>query len=302
MRKIIIVILFIFIPIFLSNILVQADEFIYSYSQMNGNTTYIIQGDRYGGWKSELEFPLSVSLVSFKYKHNIKNISKRSYLNINLTKNISDKDAGIFKDYDWVYRYSDDVLIYSESKAELEALIYDINLETLLTEIDSGINLIFLKLGYRKMSYDYQIYDTFQENYLWGQNEEIYVEGKTLEYSVNYSIPYLGLKVRTPKKKLNYSFYLNYSPIVSAKDFDNHLLRNKISFIKADGSSYELSVFIEYKINSNLALSSFIKYFTIYTKGKQTQKNHNDLIISEGIDAELFSEQRRVALGITYKY
>lgn len=105
---------------------------------MSGDTTYEIGGEFSGSFAytyrfpiSELKFPLDVYMAS---AHGTLNFQDRWSIHVNGKKNITD-DAGKLEDSDWGIWYeegcpycsSDSLDIFSESDAELDALIIDID-------------------------------------------------------------------------------------------------------------------------------------------------------------------------------
>ena len=76
-----------------------------------GHTSYVIQGEQSGGFKSELVFPIEVSGIEFDY---FLKLDKKwvSALNFKISRNLTE-EAGKFKDSDWLYSYGDKKIIYS---------------------------------------------------------------------------------------------------------------------------------------------------------------------------------------------
>ncbi|MBU1163723.1 MAG: omptin family outer membrane protease, partial [Proteobacteria bacterium] len=209
------------------------------HGMLRGDSTYQIGGtvDTPSGSSeihfplSELEFPLDVYMVSLGGSLEF---AEKWKLNANVKKNIT-SDAGKMKDSDWGVFFDDpnSLDIYSESDADLEALITDINLRY---RFYKKSNWSFIAgLGYLRQNFDYEVsnldqwYPSLNDYYGYDIGHD-YVSGKVLEYEVTYSIPYMEIGTQFKiKDKFSVEASLGYSPIVNVTDEDNHILRSKVS-------------------------------------------------------------------------
>lgn len=280
---------------------VQANNLTVKPVKMQGHTTYIIEGDQSGGFKSELEFPLNITALNLDYSLDIKNKYIKRY-KIALQHSLNDY-AGKFHDSDWLYDYQDDKAIYSESDAYLDTytIINQIDFKELkfLSTDKLHSNLL---LGYRYQYFDYDIHNLVQHNYLSGNTSKI--KGKVLTYEVDYSYFYTGLNLNNKNKDRNFNWQLRmlYSPFVKANDNDIHLLRDKVSEINAEGYSYSFDGSIKYDFTDSIYINFLAQYLNMHAKGKQIQKNYKNEILFKDIDAEIYSVQKSFSLGLGYSF
>ena len=281
---------------------------------LRGHTTYRIGGTvntasgSYGYHFpiSELEFPLDVYV--FSVRENVQFAEKwkvEGGVKCNLT-----KDAGKMKDSDWGYYYlrgdagaeQDTLDIYSESDAELNAFIWDINLGYSFYEKS---NLSFIAgLGYIRQKFDYEIRDLDQwypsDSYYFGVDfPHDYVSGKVLEYEVTYSIPYVKIGTQLEiRDKFSVEASLGYSPIVRVDDEDQHLLRSKVNRGDCDGDAILFSVEGRYDFPNNWFLTLQLDYTKIDADGES--KAYFDDVYDHTIDLEIKSRQVYTILAVGY--
>lgn len=280
------------------------------HGMLSGDTTYQIGGtvDTPSGSSeihfplSELEFPLDVYMLSVGGSLEF---AEKWKLSANVKKNIN-SDAGKMKDSDWGIFFDDpDSLdIYSESDADLEALITDINLRY---RFYKKSNWSFIAgLGYLRQNFDYEIsnldqwYPSLNDYYGYDIGHD-YVSGKVLEYEVTYNIPYMEIGTQFKiKDKFRLEASLGYSPLVNVTDEDNHILRSKISEGDCDGDAILLSLEGRYDFLTHWFLTLQLDYMMIETDGKQKQYTYGEWTAT--IDQEIESEQIFAALAVGYAF
>ena len=277
---------------------------------LSGDTTYQIGGmvnypggvDKIHFPLSELEFPLDVYMVSMEGSLEF---AKKWKVSANVKKNITG-DAGKMKDSDWGFFFDDpDSLdIYSESDADLEVLITDINLRYRFYE---KLNWSFIAgLGYLRQNFDYEISKLDQwypssNDYVGYDIGHEYVSGKVLEYEITYSIPYIEIGTQlTIKDKFSVEASLGYSPIVNVTDEDNHILRSKVSEGDCDGDAILLSLEGRYDFPKHWFLTLHLDYMTIDTDGRQKQYTYDEW--TGTIDQEIESKQIFTAFAVGYAF
>ncbi len=280
---------------------VEAAELKVSNELLRGETSYIIRGEESGGWKSRLDFPLNVNLWALNYQ---KNFEIRDYFlqaEVTYKNNYFDSSAGTFRDRDWVYGFDDDVLVYGEAQNELDVDIIDVNITAPVAKLQEG--KVSAKAGVLYEYFDMYGYDLIQESDYFPELNIEY-EGRVIEYEVEYWIPYLGLNLedRISELPLKYSIMVNYSPLVRVSDYDDHLLADKISEIEARGTAFNLGADLDYSLQEELSITGSVSYWNVEASGIQEQREYSGEIIDDDIDAEIFSDQLSLGLGVTYLF
>ena len=280
--------------------------------KLSGDTTYRIGGTvttPSGSYQvhfpiSELQFPLDVFMVSVEGTiefAEIWNVSVGVKKNITIyAGKMKDSDWGAYflEGYPWAER--DTLDVYSESDADLDALMVDIALRcTLYQDSDSAL---FVGLGYMRQYFDYEVgnLDQWYPSYYYYFGVDAghyYVSGKVLAYEVTYSIPYMeiGTQLRS-NGKLSVEATVGYSPIVDAEDRDNHILRSRVSEGDFDGEALLLSLEGRYDFQENWFLTLQASYTEIDTDGKS--KTYVNGEYTHTIDQETESKQIFAVLSI----
>jgi hypothetical protein len=176
--------------------------------KLNGYTKYQIGGtvDSPSGSTqvhfpiSELDFPLDVYMVSAGVSRESQGKWK---FGLDVKKNITG-DAGKVKDSDWGAYYlegyewaeQNTLDIYSESDADLEALIIDIHLQYIFYR--KSVLSLSGGLGYMYQNFNFELSNLDQwypsSYYYFGEDlGHEYTSGKIGTYNVIYSIPYLEI-------------------------------------------------------------------------------------------------------------
>ena len=280
--------------------------------ELSGHTTYQIGGTLStpsGSGEvhfpiSELEFPLDVYMVSLGASVGF---AEKLKLSASVKKNITD-DAGKMKDSDWgawwLYGYGraeqGTLDIYSESDADLDALIVDVNLRY---RLHRGF---FVGLGYIHQNFDYEISNVHQwypsYNYYFGvDSPHDRVNGTVLKYEVTYSIPYIEIVfIGKATDTFTVEMSLGYSPIVNVEDEDQHLLRSKVNEGDCDGTAILFSLEGRYDFFKNWFLTLGFDYVKIETDGKSEAFFSG--VYDHTIDLEIESEQLFAGITVGYAF
>ncbi|MEW6078774.1 MAG: omptin family outer membrane protease [Thermodesulfobacteriota bacterium] len=159
-------------------------------------------------------------------------------------------DPDDMRDYDWIDS-PDELTIYSESDLDMETDTLSGKIQYRFPAIGLGrLPLFFsdadrLRLlagaGYLYRQLDFEAGDTWQ-TYPGGSRQDVFVPGRTLNYSVEYRIPFLELGARLETAdNITVECSAGYSPYVDATDKDRHLTRNLTSRADCDGDAWLLS-------------------------------------------------------------
>ena len=257
---------------------------------------------------SELEFPLDVWMVSVEGS---KEFAEKWKMSVGVKKNIT-TDAGKMKDSDWgayfldgyAWAEKDTLDIYSESDAELDALIMDIDLRYRFYEKPSWA--FFAGLGYIHQNFDYEISNLDQwypsSTYYFGADlPHDYVSGKVLTYEITYSIPYIEIGLQgTFKQNFSVETSLGYSPIVEAEDEDVHILRDRVSKADCEGDAILFSLRARFDFSKNWLVMAEFDYTKIEADG--TSRTYVGGAYSHTIDQEITSEQIFAGLSVGYAF
>jgi hypothetical protein len=285
----------------------------YTKYQIGGNCTVNNNSGSLRFPISELEFPLNSQYASIKAAIEIENfVSIEGSFNKNLS-----KYPGDLKDSDWGYLYygyyselpqtsSDSLDIYSESDTNLDARIWDVNIGCKI--VDRPKFTMLIALGFTQQCFDFTVsnldqwypsYFSYFGNTNAGKKYGVYPyhqyqSGKVLEYDVTYNIPYIkanfGFK---PIKQLVISSDFGISPFVSAKDYDNHVLRDKTSEGDCTGMYLKTNIDIKYFFTKYLYAGNRLDYLYIETSGEQNQTGPE---YSGKVEQEISSSQLSLSI------
>lgn len=287
--------------------------------KMSGESTYEIGGKFIGATPSEsgayhfpiskLEFPLNVTMAALSANVDI---TDRFSVSGRIAKNLS-QDAGQLKDSDFLGYTGDNTVldVYSTSDADLDAKTYDVKfLYKLFSRPDQslavGAGYLYQKFDFVASDVD-QWYPSLNAAYGYDIGHDI-VGGPVLTYNVTYKIPYVEIAAKArPTDSVRLAASLGYSPSVTAKDEDNHLLRSKLSKGSTDGTAILFNVEGRMDFAKNWFGTARYNYVNIDTEGKQTQTRY--AATSEGaagtigtIDEKIKSEQSSVYLGVGHAF
>ena len=269
-----------------------------------GDTTYQIGGTvstpsatyEYHFPISELEFPLDVYMISLSGSIEI---TKKLFMSAGVKKNVTD-DSGKMKDSDWMTLSNPDQLdIYSESDAELDALIIDVNLRYRFFEKPGWS--FSAGFGYLYQNFDYECSLIRQWSPSGLSGYDYTGSGEVgLTYEVKYSIPYMEIGAQFKTKDFSVETTLGYSPFVTAKDEDHHILRSKVNKGDCDGDAIFFSLKGQYDFFNNWFLTLGLEYTKIETEGESDAYFYG--VYDHTIDEEIFSEQKVIALTVGYVF
>ena len=277
--------------------------------RMSGNTAYQIgfpatapDGTKMDGYFpfSKLDWPLDVWLARIDAGLNIGDSWR---INGVLKKNISDPRDKM-KDSDWITISNPSRLdIYSESDiSKFSAWIFDIDLEWNFLKRQSWSLYAGLGYQYQKFDYDAKLIHQYSPSGLPGF--DVYGDGRVgITYDITYSMPYLKIG---SDFQINNKFALAgsfaWSPIVKAKDEDNHLLREKGGKIctgDMDGNAYMIDLSAKYNFTLSWFLKGGFQYTRIEVDGEQSQVYGNGELIGT-VKEE--SESNQYSLNLTVGY
>lgn len=293
---------------------IEGIDLMVGHGQLFGDTTYQIGGtvtypddspDELHFPISELEFPLDVYMASLKGSIGF---AKRWKVSASAKKNITD-DAGKMKDSDWGVPFEDppgsgdwwwygpkSLDVYSESDAELDALILDINLRYMF------FKRFFVGLGYIHQNFDYEcsLIRQWSPSGLSGY-DYTGTGGVDLTYEVTYSIPYFEVVyMGKASDNITVELSLGYSPIVNVEDEDQHLLRSKVNKGDCDGTAILCSLEGRYDFTKNWFMTLGLDYKNIETDGKSEASFFG--VYDHTIDLEIESKQVYAALMAGYAF
>ncbi|HPX61666.1 MAG TPA: omptin family outer membrane protease [Deltaproteobacteria bacterium] len=257
--------------------------------RMAGNTTYRIgyptvdpSGVKESGYFpfSELKWPLDIWLLRTEAKLNI-NDSWR--INASIKRNLSTPDSNM-QDSDWVTDSDPGRLdVFSESSiSRLDAWIFDIGADWIFVRQPSWS--LYGGLGYQHQMFYYESNIIYQYSPSGLPGNEYYGDGRvSITYDITYSMPYMkigGAYRFRDRFSLDGSFA--WSPLVNARDEDNHLLREnggKICKGNMDGNAYMVNLSARYNLNSAWFLKGGFNFAYIDVDGDQHQVYGNGMQI-----------------------
>ena len=268
---------------------------------------------------SELKFPLDVAMagirarqkISFPYRTRQKKVSFgvailfEEEFSQSFTRN-----AGTMEDSDWTdVDYPHFKTIYSTSKAELDASVFDLHAR--FYPIERRGSFIGFRVGagagYLRQQFDYSISNTTQDEYPYNTGNKVYIPGKTLTYELTYEIPYVEVTAgMTLEKGRNFSgavdVRLAVSSWVNASDRDDHLLRGKLSEGSCDGDAVIFGLEGRFILYRRFFATLGVTAISIETQGTQTQTFYDpsdpDYGMTIDIDQKILSEQVLANLGL----
>ncbi len=283
---------------------------------------YIPESDTGLTIESELEFPLDILVAGINARLNTKLWQNATLsFNLNIHKSIGNPNNNML-DSDWFTFPSpggDRIKFsYTESRAKLNAAIIDAN-QRFKFRISPKFQLSGI-LGYKYTGFSYKIFgisgwlldSTYHHIYY-----DEYAGVNVLNYNVSYYIPYFGFAgaiAVSPDITINGEYEL--SPYALAKDFDDHILRNKIGEGNCNGNSFTTNINALIKIphpgsNLNWYAKINLNFTKVITAGYQTQKWYGDDPASAeddtgnkitGINDQIMYNSRKIIFLIGYKF
>jgi len=281
----------------------------------NGDSTYHISfndtWENGGHGESELEFPLAstmagVSLIVGKRHEKRPHLTKSQFCLTRL--GVVAQRAGTMKDSDWIENDAafgqaphEGKDLYTESDAEFKGTIYDIQY-TYHFSLNTNLTLGPI-IGFRYQEFNYDIYG--YSGIYW--TTPVSGEGKVLDYSITYKIPYTGLSSgllfgRTRQSQLHLT--VAYSAWAQAEDRDNHVLRYKLLEGDCEGEAYLINLSLDWRCYSRWVLSMGAEYVDIETSGRQHQAYYAGPYkgITYDVDDRITSSSWSGILRISYTF
>lgn len=292
--------------------------------KMFGHTLYRIRLDEefltgVSGTSAEslLRFPLEVMIAELEMSVRSSSQSLTVWdIAVGLRRSVYDP-VGIMEDSDWLSdpeRGFHGRIASTESDAEADVFVIDVGggLELLRSR---NVTVKWM-LGYMYQDFSYEILGVsgwmLDEDY-----ERTYFDAfggvNVLDYQVSYRIPYLGIATSLlPSRELVIDARLTFSPLVSAYDRDDHILRHKSAEGGCRGTSLAGAVHATWTIASpergpSWSLRLGGECLRTDTDGEQAQFFYGDDpgslgdetgLGTEGIDLEINSRQYRVMLQL----
>jgi hypothetical protein len=291
--------------------------------KLNGYTKYQIGGtvDYFTGEStevhfpiSELDYPLDVYMVSVGARIES---GENWKLALDIKKNIT-SDAGTMEDSDWgVYYLSPEEFIeptqefqqhtldiYSESDADLDALMIDIDFQyrfyrKLNWSFSGGLGYIFQHFDYEASNVDEWYPSSY---YYFGEDiGHACVSGQVATYDVIYSIPYLEVAAEFKiKDTFSIEGSLGYAPYIHVTDDDDHMLRSKVSKGDLYGDAVMISLEGRYNVTDNWFLTLQFNHTTMNAEGRSKSSFYD--FYTHTIDEEIESEQTCTSISIGYLF
>jgi hypothetical protein len=294
---------------------------------LGGDSTYTIggeisdnEGNRGYLWDpiSELKWPLDVVLVSLGGRAEVGRFSVRGEVAKNAT-----SDAGDMEDSDWGVYYglsggnpyfsptSKD--IYSTSSTDLDALIVDLRGRFAVWRGKWFSTAVGLGLRYQKFSIVASDVEQYSPSYQTYGLDRVFpsdpfaaaVPGPALDYEVTYTIPFAELSGRFQiGSPLSLEASLGYSPLVAARDRDDHLLRSKLSEGSCNGSAWLFELELRLQLSRHWFAAAGASGLFIDTSGTQEQRFYGgeDAGYEATIGQTITSSQARGSLEVGYSF
>lgn len=298
---------------------------------LKGDSTYTIGGsisDNQGNsdeiWDplSELKWPLDVVLISLGGRAGIGRFSVSGAITTNAT-----SDAGYMEDSDWGAYYaafgpnpapgfsfntaSKD--IFSITSTDLEALIVDVRARYTWWQGPKFSTSVGLGLQHQQFSivasdlaqYSPSFYSYGLDRVFPADPFAAVEPGPVIDYEVTYTIPFVELAgLCRFGKLLSLEAALGYSPLVRARDRDDHLLRYKLSEGSDSGSAWLFDLKLRLQATKHWFASVGVSGLFVDTSGTQNQffydGENSGLRIT--IDQTITSSQTSGSFEIGYSF
>jgi outer membrane protease len=295
--------------------------------KLDGDSTYTIGGSfsdnegnrgRYWDPLSELKWPLDVVLVALGGRAEFGDFSVRGEIMKNAT-----GDAGLMEDSDWGIYYDwsggDPYFsqttkdIFSTSSTDLDALIVDIRGRYAVWGGERFSTSVGLGLRYQKFSIVASDLHQYSPTYLTYGLDSVFpsdpfaavVRGPVLDYEVTYTIPFAELAgLYRFGTLLSLEGSLGYSPLVQARDRDDHLLRSKLSEGSDSGSAWLFDLKLRLQATKHWFAAVGVSGLFIDTSGTQKQSYYGGEFAGyqATIDQTLTSSQTCGSLEVGYSF
>jgi hypothetical protein len=270
---------------------------------LGGHTTYRIEGaDATSSVASELAFDLGGFLGGVEARVAAPGTSEGSRLVFRLgVLHSLGGSTGTLEDSDWldgaveateVGAAHPGLDIYSESDAELDALVVDARIGWEGWRA-AGV-LVSPVAGLLVQRFEYEVRDLHQVGY--GPYAPLYtgaVPGSVLDYRVTYTVPYVGVRAARAAGPLSGWVELWGSPAADASDRDDHLLRGKLSTSEASGTAWQGSAAVRVALGARDFLEAQGSITRVSATGTQHQRFYAgpNAGLAISIDSEITSSR-----------
>jgi hypothetical protein len=160
----------------------------------------------------------------------------------------------------------------------------------------------FLSVGagagflYQELDYECSDFVQWYPSMPWAGYD--YGWGVGIIYEITYYVPYLQVRadVSLFEEKLLIGVNLALVPYLTAEDYDNHVLRDIVSYGDYDGAGGMASLEASFHFNKHWYVEGRLEGRSFYAEG--TQKNYVPVEWSHDIDAEITSDQASFTLAL----
>jgi hypothetical protein len=265
----------------------------------------------FDGGRSKLEWPIDARTIGIRLGLSAHDIIETEF-NIAATPWVSNHNP--MKDFDYLdetgaQTHHNGVDIYSENDLDSKVLVFALHSRILPLRtrfISAGFSA-----GYQFEEFDYRAYNTRQIGFGHWQDQTGKLSGPTSIYTVNYNIFSIGLALKSRvEDTLIITLEASALPLVYAKDEDEHLRRNRVSYTSTSGAGYQASFSSLFKINGNWFISSRYSFTRIATDGHQDQYWYGDDPATAGndtgsglsINAKIKQKSSIAGIGVTRRF
>ena len=255
---------------------------------------------------SQLEFPLDIYMVTARGNAEFQDTWM---LSAAVKKDISSPDDQMI-DQDWITASNPSQLdVYSNSNiSEFEGYEFDVNAKyKFLRRENWSLNG---GLGYIYQNWQYTT-NVIQQHSPSGQTGFYFLGDGTpsLNYKLEYHIPYvqMGGKINLAKQ-FSLESNISYSPLVNAKDVDQHLLREKVNKGDLDGYSWMFNIKGKYDFSEHWFMTASYDFKKMKTDGTMSAEFSNTYLYIYGVIPnhtvyeEIDSTQHALALNMGYSF
>jgi outer membrane protease len=255
---------------------------------------------------SKLEFPLDIYMATIKANAEFQNTW---LFNASIKKDISSPDDPLI-DQDWITTSNPSRLDISSTSniGEFEGYEFDFTAKYKFIQRDNWSLNAGAGYMYQNWQYTANLVNQYSPSGLAGYD---YVGDGTpgIRYKLEYHIPYLqvGGKIKLGQQ-FSLESKLSYSPLVDAKDVDQHLLREKVNNGDLDGDAWMFDIEGKYHFTDNWFMSASYDFKEMKTDGTMSAEFSSTYLYIYGVIPnhtvyeELESTQHSVALNLGYSF
>ncbi len=247
---------------------------------------------------SELEWPLDIWLARVSARLDV---GQNWRINGVVKTDITDPNDPM-TDRDWLHASNPRQLdVYSTSDISgFSAFIFDVDVEWTFMQRHSWSLFTGIGYQYQKYEYDGSLVHQYSPSGQFGY--EYFGNGVvTTNYEMTYSMPYLlvGTEFQiTPAFIITGS--LAYSPLVTAEDRDDHLLRSRVAKGDMDGDAYMIDLSGNYEFESSWFVEGGVCYTKIEVDGEIDISVYGIYVLTEREEAE--SSQTTGYFSLGYRF